>query len=122
MAHTTKYGNRYTDKEWAEMQAYFKAEKEKDDMISAKMNGLEKYLRRQLKEEGLSKRQEDTVTRLFRYGDYEEANIQFSSERRKAKLDGLWSRWNIAMSKLYDNAMQAEDDLEIKRLAIMEKE
>ncbi len=124
MAHTTKYGNAYTDQEWAEMQAYFKAEKANDDKISTTMSGLEKYLRRQLREEGLGEKAENYVVRLFRYGDYPEAkvNLQFSSESRKTKLDDLWRRWDVAMSKVYSEAMADAGNLEVKRLNIMERE
>lgn len=120
MAHTTRYGNTYTDKEWAEMQDYFKAEKAKDDTINTKLSGLEKFLRRQLKEEGLNKKQEDVVVRLFRHGNYKEANIQFSSPERQDKLNNLWKRWNVAMDTLYNDAMKMETNLETKRLEIME--
>lgn len=92
MTHTTKYGNTYTDQEWAEMQAYFREEKANDEAISAKMLGLEKFLRRQLREEGLDQKQEDTVARLFRYGNYEEANTQFTSKGRQATLQPLKPR------------------------------
>lgn len=124
MSHITKYGNTYTDEEWTEMQDYFKQEKANDDIISAKMAGLEKYLRRQLKEDiGLTtKKQINTVVRLFRYDDYKEANIKFTSPERKAKLDNLQQRWDVAMSKVYSDAMNLADELEIKRLNIMEKE
>lgn len=121
MSHTTKYGNTYTDEEWAETQKYFKQEKANDDIISAKMNGLEKYLRRQLKEEGLDQKQSDIVVRLFRYGNYVEANIQFTSQKRQTKLDNLWQRWDVAITKVYSEAMNLTDELEIKRLNIMER-
>ncbi len=120
--HVTKYGNTYTDQEWTEMQAYFKQEKANDDVISAKMAGLEKYLRHQLKEEGLSPKQSDTIVRLFRHSSWEKANIQFTSQERQAKLDNLWQRWGIAMDKVYNEAQNLVGNLEIKRLNIMERE
>lgn len=122
MSHTTKYGNTYTDEEWQEMQEYFAQEKANDDIISAKMTGLEKYLRRQLIQEGLTKQQINTVVRLFRYGNYKEANIQFTSQSRQDKLDNLWERWGVAMGKVYNEAQNLLSDLEIKRLNIMERE
>lgn len=122
MSHTTKWGNTYTDQEWQEMQEYFAQEKINDDIISAKMTGLEKYLRRQLKREGLDQKQSDTVVRLFRYGNYKEANIQFTGQKRQDKLDDLWQRWGVAMDKVYNEAQNLVDNLEIKRLNIMEKE
>lgn len=122
MAHTTRYGNRYTDEEWAETQAYFKQEKLNDDAISAKIIGVEKFLRRMLSEEGLNDEQAQTVVGLFRNDNYETANIQWTKESRKATIDNLWSRWNEAMSKIYNEAMNLEDALEVKKLAITEND
>ncbi|MCK5611481.1 hypothetical protein KAR91_56950 [Candidatus Pacearchaeota archaeon] len=124
MSHTTKYGNTYTDKEWTEMQDYYAQEKDNDDVISKKMLGLEKYLRRQLRENvGITtKQQANTVVRLFRYGEWEEANIQFSSQERQDKLNNLWQRWSTAMDKVSNEAQNLADDLEISRLKIMENE
>ena len=112
MPHTTKYGNTYTDQEWREMQEYFAQERANDKAISSKINGMGKYLRRQLAEEGLNSQQIDTVVRLFRYGEYGDANIQFTSKSRQEKLDDLWDRWNVAMGKVYNEAMNLADGLE----------
>lgn len=122
MAHTTRYGNTYTDQEWTDMQAYYKQEKANDAAISAKIAGLEKYLYRMLSDEGLNSEQIQTVVNLFRNEGYETANIQWTKASRKATIDNLWKRWNTAMSKVYKETMSLEDDLETKRLAIMEKE
>lgn len=122
MTHTTKYGNTYTDKEWAEMQAYFKQEKENDQAIGAKIAGLENYLKRVLREEGLDARQIQVVVSLFKRFDWEEANIKFTSQSRQAKLNDLWLRWNAAMDKVYDEAISQGDKLENVRLKIMESD
>ena len=121
MMHTTKYGNKYTDQEWVEMQAYFKQEKANDEKISAQIEGLTKDLKLQLQEEGLGIEQVKTVVNLFRNASWVDANIQFTSQKRQDNLNDLWQRWDIAMSELYTEAMSQEGDLESMRLNIMEK-
>lgn len=122
MSHTTRHGNKYSDQEWADMQAYFKAEEVREEKVSAKKAGLTKHLRSQLKGEGLNQKQADYVVRLFRYGNWIEANVQFSSEGRKIKLNDLWRRWDVAMDKLYKEDLDLQDQSENIRLKIMEGE
>lgn len=102
MAHTTRYGNTYTDEEWKEVQENFKQEQVKDEAILIKIDGMEKYLRRQLKEEKLNQKQINIVAGLFVNHSWEEANIQCTSQERQAKLEDLWKRWNIATDNLYN--------------------
>jgi hypothetical protein len=100
MAHITKYGNTYTDQEWAEMQAGFKAQEEADNAIEAKIDGMIKYLIRQCIKFGFSEEQAQTIARLFRTAEYLEAEIQFSSPERQAFVEDMWARFDKAMSKL----------------------
>jgi hypothetical protein len=98
MAHTTKYGNRYSTKEWADIQTNFAQEEKETEDFFAKLEGMEKYLRRQLSEMGLSQNQINTLTSLFRDGSFWNANIKFSSEDREIKVNDLWNRWNTALN------------------------
>lgn len=100
MSHTTKYGNKYSNQEWSQMQAGFKAQDEADDAIEAKVDGMIKYLVRQCVEFGLSDDVAQTIARLFRSGEWAEANIQFSSEKNQVFVDGMWTRFDKAMSKV----------------------
>jgi hypothetical protein len=120
MTHTTKYGNTYTDQEWAEMKAYFKQQKANDDAIGAKIRGLEKFLRRMLVKEGLNGDQVQVVVNLFKNESYEEANIQWTSQGRKTIIDDLYSRWDKAMARLFEEAKNLENDLADKKTSIME--
>lgn len=103
MSHTTRYGNTYTDEEWTEMQEYFKEQKSEENKETAKLDGITKYLKRQLKNEGLDRKQIKVVANLFRHFTYDEANIQWTSQDRKDKIDNLWQRWNIATENLYND-------------------
>lgn len=100
MAHTTKYGNKYSNQEWQEMQAGFKAQDEADDAIEAKVDGMIKYLVRQCVEFSFSDEQAQTIARLFRTAKFLEANVQFSSPERQTFVENMWTRFDNAMSKL----------------------
>ena len=98
--HITKYGNYYTSEEWTETQAEFARQAAEEKKITDKIEGMEKYLRRQLKEEGLNQSQVNQVVSLFVNDRFADANIKFTSVSRQTKISDLWSRWNTAMNKL----------------------
>lgn len=100
MSHTTAYGNTYSNEVWEEIQARYAEEAARDKLVTDVIDKMENYLRRQLKEMGLNQNQIRQVARLFKYGEFEEANIEFSSAGRQEKINDLWSRWNVAMNKL----------------------
>ena len=81
MEHTTRYGNTYSNREWSEMQAGFKAQENKDNEIEAKIDKMINYLVRQCVEFGFSEGQAQTIANLFRTGQFLDANIKFSSEK-----------------------------------------
>jgi hypothetical protein len=100
MTHTTKHGNTYTDQEWSDMQAGFKAQDEADDAIETKIDGMIRHLVSQCVKFGFSEGQAQTVAQLFRTAEYLEANIQFSSKKNWAFVEDMWVRFDKAMSKL----------------------
>ncbi len=100
MDHITKFGNKYSSQEWQEMQAGFKAQDEAGDAIEAKIDGMIKYLVRKCLEFGLSNDVAQTIAHLFRSGEWIEANIQFSSKETRVFVEGMWTRFDKAMSKL----------------------
>jgi hypothetical protein len=104
------------------LQDYFKKEKDNDDAIGAKIQGMEKYLRRMLAKEGLNDKQVQVVVSLFKNDGYETANIQWTKASRKVAIDNLWQRWNDAMAKLYKEAMAIQDELETEKCSIMERQ
>jgi len=100
MTHTTKYGNQYTDQEWQGMQASFKVQEKVDNAIETKINGMIKFLVRQCVEFGFGDEQAQLIARLFRSGDWLEANIQFSSKENQIFVEDMWVRFDKVMSKL----------------------
>ncbi len=100
MAHTTKFGNTYSNQEWSEMQTGFKAEENKDSEIEAKIDKMINYLVRQCKEFGFSEGQAQTIADLFRTGQFLDANIQFSSKKNQVFVEDMYSRFDKAMSNL----------------------
>jgi len=98
--HTTKYGNRYTGQEWSEMKTQFKAQEEADHAIEVKIDSMIKYLIRQCLEFGFHETQAQTIARLFRSGEFIDANIQFSSKKNQAFVEAMWARFSKAMNQL----------------------
>ena len=100
MGHITRYGNYYTDQEWRETQEEFARVAAEEKKITDQISGMENYLARQLNELGLDQNQVRQVVRLFKYGEFGEANVKFSSPERQKKIASLWTSWNTAMNKL----------------------
>ncbi len=100
MAHTTRYGNTYSNQEWLEMQAGFKAQENKDNETEATIDGMVNYLVRQCVEFGFSESQAQTIANLFRTGKFLDANIQFSSEANQIFVEDMYARFDKAMSRI----------------------
>ncbi len=100
MSHTTAYRNTYSDEVWEDIKAGYAEEAARDKLVTNVIDKMENYLRRQLKEEGLNKGQINQVVSLFVNDRFNDTNIKFTSTSRQEKINDLWSRWNVAMSKL----------------------
>lgn len=100
MAHTTAYGNTYSDEVWKEIKAGYAEEAARDKLVTEVIDKMENYLRRQLKEEGLNQSQANQVVGLFVNDRFTDADIKFTSTSRQEKINNLWERWNTAMNKL----------------------
>lgn len=100
MAHTTKFGNTYSNREWSQMQTGFKAQQNKDNEIETKIDKMINYLVRQCKEFGFSEDQAQAIANLFRTGQFLDANIQFSSEANQIFVEDMYKRFDNAMSNL----------------------
>lgn len=100
MAHTTAYGNTYSDEDWEDIKAGYAEEATRDKLVTDVIDKMENYLRRQLKEEGLNQNQTNQVVRLFVNDQFTDTNIRFTSASRQEKINNLWERWNVAMSNL----------------------
>lgn len=100
MTHTTAYGNTYSDEDWKEIKAGYAEEAARDKLVTDVIGKMKNYLRRQLKEEGLNQDQVNQVVSLFANDRFVNSNIKFTSAKRQAKINDLWTRWNTAMNKL----------------------
>ena len=100
MAHTTRYGNTYSNQEWSKMQAGFKVQENKDNEIETKIDGMINYLVRQCVEFGFSEGQANTIANLFRTGQFLDANIQFSSEENQVFVQDMYARFDKAMRRI----------------------
>ncbi len=100
MAHTTKFGNTYSNQEWSEMKAGFKAQESKDNEIEAKIDKMINYLVRQCVEFGFGESQAQMIAGLFRSGKFLDANIQFSSEANQIFVQDMYARFDKAMRRI----------------------
>ncbi len=76
-----EYEEEYQNDEMKEIETYQK-----------KIDGMISYLRRQLKEMGISHQGINALTRAFENFSYEEKNYQFTNGRRE-KVNDLYSRF-----------------------------
>ena len=104
MAHITRYGNRYSDQEWKEVQEIFAEERKETEDWFATLDKMGNYLARQLRENGLSEKAVTNLVYSFKNFTFEEqlhdGKFQFSSQERENFIMDLWERWNKKMDEV----------------------
>ncbi len=86
MAHTTKYGNTYSDREWKEMQENFDREVEEARDYSSKRDGIIGHAARMLEDIGATGNTFGIATRI---ADYGLDGIQFSSADKQEAVEKI---------------------------------
>jgi len=63
----------------------------------AKVTGMERFLRRQLSEIGVSNRGINALVMEFKNFTYDEDDFGFTDEAKKAQIADLYRRWEAAL-------------------------
>ena len=102
MTHTTRWGNEYTDQEWAAEQAMYQADEEQAKRYIEKMEIMYRIATEKLEALGITSNAREVISHIWENGT---EDITFTSPERKAAVEEIASWMEVQERQIHQEAI-----------------